>query len=362
MTVNSIVDLSHMPVYVPGASDIPGSPSVIKLSSNESALGPSPLALEAYREASGMISRYPEPTCLTLRDALAAKHGLNADRIVCAMGSESLIRLIVRTFAGPGDEVVHSAHGFSLYRVAAAGVGAVPVSVPEVGLIADPGGVLNAITERTRIVLLANPNNPTGTMVDPGDMQRFIEALPENLLLVLDSAYAEYVKDADYDSGLKWVKEGLDNLIVLRTFSKIYSLAGLRVGWAYSGQSIADVLRKVADVFGVSAPSQATAIAALDDEEHIARELAHVGAWRPWLTQALEGLGFVVTPSHTNFLLVHCDDLRLSAAECIEGLMVAGIIVRPLDNYGLPNAMRITVGRENENRALIQALSDIAGR
>ncbi len=359
MSVNSIIDLSQMPVYVPGASDIPGSSSVIKLSSNESALGPSPKALDAYRQAANIISRYPEPTCVALRRALAEKHMLDTDRIVCGPGSESLIRLIVRTFAGQGDEVLHSALGFLLYKVAAVSVGAVPVAVPETDLATDLDGVQEAVTNRTRIVVLANPNNPTGTMVNSGSFRRFIEVLPENILLVLDSAYAEYVEEDDYESGLKWVDEGFGNLIVLRTFSKIYGLAGLRVGWAYSGQAVADTLRKVSDVFGVSVPSQATAIAALDDGEHVARELAHVAIWRPWLAQALEDLGFIVTPSHTNFLLVHCDQIRFSGNECIEGLMAAGIIVRPLANYGLTNAMRITVGRESENRALIQALSNL---
>jgi histidinol-phosphate aminotransferase len=359
MSVYSVIDLSHMPVYMPGVQDAPGSAEVIKLSSNESALGPSSRVLEAYRSVGRNMHRYPDPASTLLRNTLAECYRAEPEQIVCGVGSESLIRLILRTYAAPGDEVLYSQYAFSVFRIAAVSLGVIPLSVPERNYTADPEEMLNAVSERTRIVYLANPNNPTGTLAPYDSVLKLADGLPEHVLLVLDSAYAEYVQDPDYQDGRGLVREGRENVIVLGTFSKIYSLAGLRVGWSYSSREIADTLRKVMDVFGVSVAAQAAAVAALGDTDHSRRELEHVSKWQPWLYEKLTGMGFAVTPSVANFLLMDCDEMPLSGPDYIEALMKRGIIIRPVSNFGIPNGMRATVGTERENRALVGALSEI---
>lgn len=359
MSPNTRIDLSQMPVYRPGASDAPGSTVVVKLSSNESALGPSPLALEAYQQASRRLYRYPDPSSQKLRDALAEHNGLDAQRIVCGVGSESLTRLITRVFAGAGDDVVISQHAFSLYKVAAFTVGARPIFIPENDCVADLDAMAAAATPETRIIYLANPNNPTGTVHGRTAVTNFVDAIPDDVLVVLDSAYAEYVDDSDYENGLSFVKEGRENVLVMRTFSKVYGLAGLRVGWSYSSQEIADSLRKVNEVFSVSVPAQSAAVSALADQAHVQAELDHIAKWRPWMTREIEKLGLKVTPSVGNFVLAHCDSQAIAAFDCIDRLLAKGIIVRPVASYGLPDSMRITISTESDNRSFIEGLAGV---
>ena len=357
--IRTRTDLSRLPVYRPGVADVPHRADAVKLSSNESALGPSPLAMAAYRERAGELLRYPDPGCSKLRSVIAERNDLRFEQILAGAGSESLIRLITRLYAGEGDEVVVSEHAFVLYRIAAASVGARPVLVPENDCVADLDGMIDAITERTRIVFLANPNNPTGTMRGAREIQRFVDEVPDSTLVVLDSAYCEYVDPRELGDPLSLVREGRTNVVVTRTFSKVYGLAGLRVGWVYGARPIIDSLRKAGDVFGVSVPAQATAVAALSDQDHVQRELSHVGRWRPWLTAELEKLGLRATPSVCNFVLAHCDPVTISAADCFRRLLDRGLIVRPTAAYGLPEALRITVGAESEMRAFIDTLKDV---
>ena len=352
-------DLSHLPVYEPGVADVPHRDNAIKLSSNESALGPSPLARAVYEERADALLRYPDPACSALRSAIAEFNDLYFDQVVIGTGSESLIRLLTRLYAGEGDEVVISEHAFTLYKVAAASVGARPVLVPENDCVADLDGMIDAITDRTKIVYLANPNNPTGTMRSARAIRRFVDRVPDSTLMVLDSAYCEYVDPSELGDPLSLVREGRTNVVVTRTFSKAYGLAGLRIGWLYGARPITDSLRKVGDVFGVSIPAQATAIAALSDQDHVRRELAHVGRWRPWLTAELENLHLRVTPSVCNFVLAHCDGVPIPAADCFQQLLDRGVIVRPVANYGLPEGLRITIGPESDLRAFIGALQDV---
>ncbi|MDE0063245.1 MAG: histidinol-phosphate transaminase [Gammaproteobacteria bacterium] len=357
--IQTRTDLSHLPVYEPGAADVPHRDNAIKLSSNESALGPSPSARAVYEEQVATLLRYPDPGCSGLRSAIAEFNNLSIDQVLIGTGSESLIRLLTRLYAGEGDEVVISEHAFTLYKVAAASVGARPVLVPENDCVADLDGMIDAITERTKIVYLANPNNPTGTMRGAGAIRRFADRVPDSTLVVLDSAYCEYVDPSELGNPLSLVREGRTNIVVTRTFSKAYGLAGLRIGWLYGARPITDSLRKVGDVFGVSTPAQATAIAALSDQDHVRRELAHVERWRPWLTAELENLKLRVTPSVCNFVLAHCDPVTISAADCFQRLLDRGVIVRPVANYGLPEGLRITIGAEPDLRAFIGALQDV---
>lgn len=359
MSIAPIVDSKGLPVYVPGASTVPGTNEVLKLSSNESALGPSPLAIAAYQSAVTTLRRYPDPECLDLKAGVAEASGLDVRKILFGAGSESLVRLIARTFSGAGDEIVHSQYAFSLYRIAAHCAGAVPVAAPEENHTAQVDAILSAVSKKTRIVFLANPNNPTGTILREREIRRLAEELPGDILLVLDAAYEHYVQHGDYDAGRSLVDEGRDNVIVLGTFSKIFGLAGLRIGWAYTSEEMVDTLRKVSDVFALSVPAQVCALAALADKDHTARELEHVCRSRAWMLKKLKGLGFRVTPSETNFLLIHCDGLQISGKDCVDALRDRGILVRPVANYGMPEAMRLTMGKENENRAVLAALAEI---
>ena len=357
--IRTRIDLSHLPVYEPGVADVPHADDAIKLSSNESALGPSPSARAVYEVQATALLRYPDPGCTGLRSAIAEFNNLCLDQVLIGTGSESLIRLLTRLYAGEGDDVVVSAHAFSLYKIAAVSVGARPVLVPERDCVADLDAMVDAITERTRIVYLANPNNPTGTMRGENEIRRFVDRVPESTLIVLDSAYCEYVDPGELGDPLSLVREGRTNVVVTRTFSKVYGLAGLRIGWLYGARPVTEPLRKVGDVFGVSIPAQATAIAALSDQHHVQRELAHVGRWRPWLTAELEKLNLRVTPSVCNFVLAHFDPVPITAADCFQQLLARGVIVRPVATYGLPEAMRITIGAESDIRALLGALGDV---
>lgn len=357
--IQTRTDLSHLPVYEPGVADLPHGGDAVKLSSNEAALGPSPSAKAAYREQAAGLLRYPDPVCSGLRNAIAEFNDLRFDQVVAGAGSESLIRLLTRLYAGEGDDVVVSEHAFALYKISAASVGARPVLVPENDCVADLDGMIGAITDRTKVVYLANPNNPTGTMRSAAAIRRFVDRVPDNILVVLDSAYGEYVDPGESGDPLSLVREGRTNVVVTRTFSKVYGLAGLRIGWLYGSRRIADSLRKVGEAFGVSIPAQATAIAALSDQDHVRRELAHVGRWRPWLTAELEKLNLRVTPSVCNFVLAHCDAATVPAADCFQHLLDRGVIVRPVATYGLPEALRITIGAEAEMRAFIGALQEV---
>src|SRR5579864_3649559 len=276
--------------YIGGDAKLEGVERPIRLASNESALGPSPKAIAAYRALAHEIHRYPEGSAELLREALGSHHNLDPERIVCGAGSDELIGLLLRAYAGPGDEVLYSRHGFLMYAIGAQSVGATPVAVPERELTADVDGFLARVTERTRIVFIANPNNPTGTYLPAEEMARLHAGLPRHVVLAIDAAYAEFVNRNDYEPGIALVNRA-DNVVMLRTFSKVYALAGLRLGWAYCPPAIADVLNRIRGPFNVSAPALAAGVAAVEDVAALARARAHNQRWLAWFSERLTALG-----------------------------------------------------------------------
>ena len=351
-----ILDISP---YVGGRSTA-GEPGgrVIKLSSNESPFGPSPRAIEAYRAVADELHRYPDGGAHDLRAALAQRYGLDAQRIVCGNGSDELIAMLTRAYIGPGDEALYSEYGFLMYPIAVMSAGATPTAVPEQGLRADIDALLAHVTPRTRIVFLANPNNPTGSYVSAEELRRLRDGLPSEVLLVIDSAYAEYVGANDYSAGDELVEDG-GNVVMTRTFSKIYGLAALRLGWAYCPTDVAGVLNRVRGPFNVTAPALAAGLAALADEAHVDAARRHNDQWLRWFTTEIEGLGLVVHPSVGNFVLV-CfpPGMGRSAEAANDFLMARGIIPRQVAAYHLPNCLRITIGLEDEMPAVVAALTE----
>jgi histidinol-phosphate aminotransferase len=343
--------------YVGGESKVPGIERPIRLASNESPLGPSRKAMEAYAALASEIHRYPDGGSTELRRALARHHGLDPERIVCGAGSDELIGLLTRAYAGPGDEVLYSRHGFLMYPISAKAAGATPIAAPETELTADVDALLDKVSDRTRIVYLANPNNPTGTYLPREAVKRLHAGLPPHVLLVIDAAYAEYVVRNDYEPGAELV-EAHKNVVMCRTFSKIYALGGMRIGWAYCSAEVADVLNRVRNPFNVNAAAQAAAVAALDDVAATDRAREHNDIWLPWLKRELEQLGLEVNPSVGNFLLVRFPDAEAAWAH----LQRNGILVRKMAAYHLPEWLRVTIGTEAENRAVVAALGQLLRR
>jgi histidinol-phosphate aminotransferase len=346
--------------YVPGRSKLPGEGPIIKLSSNEMPLGASPKAVEAFRDAAGSLDRYPDGAATALRAALGRFYGLNPDHLICGAGSDELFHLMAQAYMGPGDEAIYTEHGFLVYKIVILASGATPVVAPEKDFRTDVDAILERVTANTKAVFIANPNNPTGTYLPFDEVRRLRAGLPEAVLLVLDGAYAEYVNRNDYEAGIELVATGA-NTVMTRTFSKIYGLASARVGWAYCPAGIAQVLNQIRGPFNVGGPSMAAAAAALDDRAHLERAKAHNDEWLGWLLREVRGLGFKVTDSAANFLLVHFgDEPGRTAADADEFLAGRRLILRRLENYGIPNGLRLTVGTEAENRAIVAALADFA--
>ncbi len=344
--------------YVGGKSALPGQTKPIKLSSNEGALGPSPRAIEAYRRAAENIHRYPDGSASELRVAIGKRFGLDPERIVCGAGSDEIIALLTKAYAGPGDEVLYSQYGFIMYPIAAHAAGATPVQAPEKDYRADVDALIARSNERTKICFIANPNNPTGTFLTAAELRRLRDGLPPHVLLVIDAAYAEYVSRNDYSAGVELV-DASDNVVMTRTFSKIFALGGMRLGWAYCPPAVADVLNRVRGPFNVSAPAQAAGIAALEDLAFMDRSRAHNDVWLPWLTQQLTALGLKVVPSVGNFVLVEFPKTGPKTATAANAhLNARGIIPRALANYGLSDHLRITIGTEDEMRAVVAALAE----
>jgi histidinol-phosphate aminotransferase len=344
--------------YVGGEAKAEGVARPIRLASNESALGPSPKAIAAYQALAGEIHRYPEGNAAELRAAIGRRHGLDPERIVCGAGSDELIGLLLRAYAGVGDEVLYSRHGFLMYPIGALAVGATPVAAPERDLHADVDALLSRVTPKTRVVLIANPNNPTGTYLGHDALRRLHAGLPSSVLLALDAAYAEFVARNDYEPGARLV-DGADNVVMLRTFSKIYALAGLRLGWAYCPPAIADVLNRVRGPFNVTAPALAAGVAAVEDTDALERARAHNARWLPWFSGRLQALGLTLTPSVGNFVLPRFpDDPRRNADAAFEFLRARGILTRRMAAYGLPQYLRITIGTGEEMATVAAALGE----
>ena len=341
--------------YVPGKSGAKGA-KVHKLSSNESPIGASAKAVEAYRATAGHLELYPDGSATALRAAIASRYGLNPGHIVCGAGSDELLQLLAHAYLGPGDEAIYSQYGFLVYPIAIQSNGATPVIAPEANYLADVDAILARVNDRTRMVFLANPNNPTGRYLPFSEVKRLHAGLPARVLLVLDAAYAEYVRRNDYEAGIELVATA-ENVVMTRTFSKIYGLAALRLGWAYCPAHVADVLNRVRGPFNLSAPAIAAGAAAMADEDFVERAIAHNDSWLPWLSREIGALGLEVTPSVGNFVLVHFPaeaDRNAHAADAF--LQDHGFVVRRMDAYGLANALRITVGTEEANRGLAACL------
>jgi histidinol-phosphate aminotransferase len=346
--------------YVPGKSKAAGVAKIHKLSSNETPLGPSPKALAAIRTFD-QLELYPDGAATKLREAIAARYGLDPNRIVCGTGSDELLSLITNAYVGPGDEGIFTEHGFLVYRIAIQAAGGTPVVAPEKDLRTDVDAILAKVTDRTKIVFLANPNNPTGTYIPFDEVKRLHAALPPHVLLVLDAAYAEYVRRNDYESGLELVATS-ENVVMTRTFSKIYGLANLRLGWMVAPAHIADAINRIRGPFNVSGPAMAAGIAAIQDEAHIAKAIEHNEQWLAWLTREIQALGLKVTPSVGNFLLIHFPQEAGRTAKDADAFLTArGLILRQVAAYGLPDALRLTVGDEEANGLVVSALRDFMG-
>lgn len=347
--------------YVGGESAIEGVDRIFKLSSNEGALGPSPKAIEALRAMAPEMHRYPDGGAEELRKAIAARYGLDASRIVCGAGSDELLGILCRSYAGPGDEVLYSAHGFLMYAIAAKSCGATPVTAPEVELTANVDNLLKAVTPKTRILFLANPNNPTGTYLPASEVARLRAGLRPDILLVIDAAYTEFVTRNDYSGGIELVEAG-DNTVVCRTFSKMYALGGLRLGWAYCPENVAGVLNRVRNPFNVGAPALAAGLAAFNDTAYAELCKSHNDYWLPWLSGKIADLGLHVVPSVCNFILVRFPATPAKDAPSADKFLRSrGIIVRAMGGYGLGDSLRITIGTAEENQAVVDTLKEFLG-
>ncbi len=339
--------------YVPGKSVAKGA-KIYKLSSNESAIGASPAALKAYAAAAKKLSLYPDGSATPLRQAIAHRYGLNADHIVCGAGSDELLQLLAHCFLGPGDEAIYSQYGFLVYPIAIKANGATPVIAPEKNHTTDVDAFIEALTPRTKMVFIANPNNPTGTYIPFEDVRRLHRALPPHVVLVLDAAYAEFVQKNDYESGLALVAE-TENVVMTRTFSKIHGLASVRLGWLYGPPGIIDALNRIRGPFNVSDPAMAAGVAAIADQTFMDEAIRYNTTWLAWLTSEIAKLSLIVTPSVANFVLVHFASAEQAQA-ADAALLDDGIVVRRMDAYGLPQALRISLGTEEANHHLVKSL------
>ncbi len=350
--------------YVPGKAKLADRPVVARLASNENPFGPSPRAIAAMQSVLADSHRYPDPAATALREALGAHHGIDPARIICGTGSDEILHLIAGAFAGPGDEIVHVRHGFAVYDIATRRVGATPVVAPDADWICDVDAVLAAVTDRTRVVFLANPNNPTGTLISAAEVRRLHAGLPSDCVFALDAAYAEFAEGL-YEDGIGLANEHA-NVVAVRTFSKLYGLAAQRIGWGYAAPALIDAMHRIRAPFNVPTTGQAAAIAALADTEWAAMTREHTLRWRNWLSTeitALGNAGLRAVPSAANFVLVEfAADGPVTAAAANEALMADGILARHLAVQNMPNCIRISIGTEAETRAAAASLRAFVAR
>jgi histidinol-phosphate aminotransferase len=351
-TKKTILDIAP---YVPGESKSDSTERLIKLSSNEGAFGPSPKAVTAMQEAAGNMHRYPDGDANTLRDAIAKKNNIDKKNIICGAGSDEIIMFLCQAFAGEGTEVLYSEHGFLMYSIYAKAAGATPISAPEKVLTADPQALLDKVSDKTRLVFLANPNNPTGTYWDRQMVVDFHAQLPKDVILVLDAAYAEFVDDPDYTAGHDLVEQH-KNIVVTRTFSKLYGLGGVRLGWGHASDEIIDILNRVRGPFNVNSMAQAAGVAALNDDAFVQQSIAHNKKMRDWVSAELTALGLNVVPSQGNFVIVDFGD-EDRAEGCRLYLKEQNIFVRQIGGYGLPTYLRISMGLEDEMKLALSVIS-----
>ncbi|MHC1547840.1 histidinol-phosphate transaminase [Phyllobacterium sp. K27] len=350
--------LLDIAAYVPGKEHVHGVAKVYKLSSNESPLGASKLAIEAFSAAAKNLEIYPDGQATALKQAIAEVHGLNAGNILCGNGSDELLGLLCQTYLAPGDEAIYTEHGFMVYKIYIMAAGGTPVIAKEKNEQAEVDAILSAVTSRTKIVFLANPNNPTGTYLPFEEVRRLHAGLPKNVLLVLDAAYAEYVRRNDYESGVELVSSS-ENVVMTRTFSKIHGLAALRIGWMFAPGHVVDAVNRIRGPFNLNSAAILAGAAAIRDRAHVDQAIAFNEKWLPWLTEQLTALGLRVTPSVGNFLLVHFPDDATKSAEAADTYLTSkGYILRRVAGYGFPNALRLTIGSEEANRGVVAALSE----
>jgi len=343
--------------YVPGRSTTDDGRKVAKLSSNENPLGTSPKARDAFLTAATNLERYPDASGSELRDVLAAKHGIDSARIIYGNGSDEVLHLAAGAFAGPGDEVIFVHYGFAVYEIAARRVGAVPVVAPDKDYATDVDAILSCVTDKTKIVYVANPNNPTGTYASREEIARLHAGLRRDILLVLDHAYAEYL-EGDVEDGGMALAETAPNVLVTRTFSKMYGLAAERIGWGYASAEIIAAMHRIRLPFSITIAGTAAAVAALGDQDFVEHTKAHNAEWRAWFSAEIAQLGNAglrAVPSQANFVLVLFEG-ALTAEAAYKGLMDAGYIVRWLPGQGLPHGLRITIGTADECQGVIAAL------
>tara|TARA_R100000322_G_scaffold166841_2_gene133916 strand:- start:4866 stop:5969 length:1104 start_codon:yes stop_codon:yes gene_type:complete len=344
-------------LYESGASKVDGIDNVVKLSSNENPLGPSEKATEAYVRAGHSLNRYPNTDHQSLRFAIGEVHGLDPERIICGVGSDEIINFICQAYAGPRDEVIYTEHGFSMYKISARAAGATPVEVPERERVVDVDAILRAVTGKTKVVFIANPANPTGTMVGQKELARLARELPGNVVLVLDGAYAEYVEG--FDGGASLVDRH-PNVVMTRTFSKIYGLGGLRIGWGYAQREVVDVLNRIRGPFNLSTTQLAVAEAAVRDRAHVEKCRTENARLRAWMAEALAEHGVPSDTSCANFVLARFTDEN--EAEAVDNYLKAnGIIVRRVSGYKLPHCLRITVGDEPSCRRVAHLIGAFKG-
>lgn len=349
--------IMNIALYKGGESVLPGVSEVLKLSANESPYGPSDKAKEAFARTAATLHRYPGTDHAALRGAIAEVHRLDPERIICGVGSDEVLQFIVQSFAGSGDEVIHTEHGFSMYPILAHAQGATPVCVAEKERRVDVASVLGACSEKTKVVFITNPGNPTSTMLTEAELKTLADGIPPHALLVLDGAYAEFVEG--FDGGAS-VVEARDNVIMTRTFSKAYGLGGLRIGWGYAPAAITEILNRVRQPFNLSPTQLATAEAALRDRDWLKMVVSNNARMRVWLTKALRELGIAVDDSQTNFILARFES-EDEAAGCDAALRAEGIIVRRVGGYGFPEGLRITIGDEAACRRVAHVIGQFKG-
>jgi histidinol-phosphate aminotransferase len=347
--------------YTAGRSQVPGLKKVYKLSSNETPLGPSPKAIDAFHETAKILEYYPDGGSSQLRVTIGQYYSIDADRIVCGAGSDELLSLVTQAYLGPGDEAIYTRYGFSAFDVVIRANGGFPIVAAEVDLHADVDSILACLSPRTKIIFLANPNNPTGTYLPFDEVKRLHAGLPAHVILVLDAAYADYVPAHDYADGLE-LALNTPNVVMTRTFSKAYGLAGLRLGWLAGPDSVVEAVNRIRGPFNVSAPAIAAGVAAIQDTKHLETAVAHNAYWRPKVMESLSAIGLQVTPSVSNFVLAHFPETQgRSAGEADRFLSGHGLILRKVAGYGLLHSLRMTIGSAEANRLVVEALTKFMG-
>tara|TARA_B100000902_G_scaffold276901_1_gene262686 strand:- start:677 stop:1762 length:1086 start_codon:yes stop_codon:yes gene_type:complete len=329
-------------LYEPGSAPKPEDQNVVKLSSNENPYGPSRKSIDAITRHAAAVHLYPSTNHLELRQSIAARFGLKDKNIICGVGSDEIISFLCQAFAGPGDEVIHTEHGFAMYKISTLAVGAKPVEVREKNRYTDVDAILEACSKRTKLIFIANPNNPTSTMIDANEVLRLADGIPENCILVLDGAYAEYV--SNFDGGASLIHER-ENVFMTRTFSKMYGLGGLRIGWGYGSKHVIDILNRIRGPFNLSTLALAAADSALTDVDYVAKCRNENSRLREWLSNSLVNLGIESDEAHANFILARFKGSD-EASACYKFLKNEGLLVRQVKNYNLPNCLRITIGDE----------------